>query len=192
MQIPRRLWSTSLEKLPNEADSYKPNIVKYINNLRTARKKGLGLILYGENGSGKSALAAIIAREAYLAGFTVFWTGCNDYKAAVFSREEFDEYTTIVERAQEVDFLVIDDMGKEYRGKSEFMESEIDNLIRKRVLNGCVTIVTTNLKPERMKEEYTPSTISLFKEAMIGLKIEGPKWRDEISDQNMAEFEEWK
>ena len=62
-----------------------------------------------------------------------------------------------------VQFLVVDDVGKEHKTASEFMEDSFDFLVRTRHNHGLSTIFTTNIPVSRWSSKYRDSMESFIK-----------------------------
>ena len=99
----------------------------------------------------------------------------------------FSDDKSLVERAREVDFLVLDDLGKEHTGESGYTERLFENLFRGRSASKRVTVVTTNLptKPPQdkpnaasLKTKYIASMLEVMREAMYPVLLRAHNWRD--------------
>ena len=72
----------------------------------------------------------------------------------------------------DVDFLMLDDLGKEHQSQSGFIDRFIDRVIRHRARNLLVTIITTNLNRDGFNERYGKSITEIVIESMIALRID--------------------
>lgn len=90
------------------------------------------------------------------------------------------KYEEILEkRIREVDFLVIDDVGKEYKAKSnDLVEVHFDELIRYRCNRRLPMILTSNTKMADMKGVYGNSVVSLLEGRCIKVTMEGSGFPD--------------
>lgn len=164
-------------------------IADYAKNITNAKKKGISLMLAGSNGSGKTLLATSILKTALQKGMSVQMTSLGgiiqvytDGWADPAKRRLFDE------RVKNSDFLLIDDVGKEYQAKnSELTEIMFDNLIRYRVFRRKPFILTTNTSPEDLKNRYGNSLMSLLEGKTIKLKVVDGDYRKAIQGKNLWE-----
>ena len=162
-------------------------IQTYINNLGNARKYGISLFLWGPNGSGKTMLGCCVLKAAIRKGFTAQMTSLggiievyagswtNSYKRELFNN-----------RIKNVDFLFIDDVGKEYKAKSnDLVEIAFDNLIRYRSFRNKPTIITTNATINDLAETYGRSLESLLYGKSIGIWVGGVDYRRAIQAKDL-------
>ena len=184
MRIPRRHWSARLDLISDApADDGKSNqeIVRcYLAKLERMRAKGLGLLLWGLNGTGKTAAAVVVAKEFRRRGYPVMFFEAASLKDAVIGKMAFDEMESVWERARSVAVLVLDDLGKGTQDGVGFGARLLDDLLRHRSANKLVTFITTNMDPrETLGDELNASTMSTLKECMIPVEITGDDRRDE-------------
>lgn len=155
----------------------------YPEMLDEARKRGHGLFLWGPNGTGKSYVAAALCKRARgQFRISAYSVSAFELKEAwikdVPASEDFDE--TRIERVQKVQFLVIDDVGKEHRAKnSGFAENQLDALLRHRHKWLLSTVITTNLDPGEFRDIYGVSASDLCREAMMVVPLEGQSLRSD-------------
>lgn len=90
----------------------------------------------------------------------------------------WDSEELISDRVQCVSFLVLDDVGREYRTSSGFVESRLGELLRDRMANRLVTSITTNLNPQEFRESYGEATAQLVVESTYPLFMEGENMRE--------------
>lgn len=178
MNIPARYWDVSF----NEISSKKARdvIVRYGNKIDTMISNGIGMILSGNNGVGKTAAVVCLAKEFRRRYKSVFFIEASDLKRAVFSNEIFDDEESVWDRAKSVDVLILDDLGKGVKDSKGQGERLIDELIRARNARKLITFITTNISTmNQLNEELKESTVKTFKECMYYLKMEGPDRREE-------------
>jgi DNA replication protein DnaC len=182
MCIPRRYWKSSFEKLNDDGgDSSLKNIIaKYIMKMKEMKKVGGGLILFGDNGTGKSCASVVLAKEYRRRGNTVLFLEAADIKRLVFEKKQFDSYETYWDRSKSVDMLIIDDIGKGVIDSTGFGSSLFDEIIRSRNSNKLITILTSNLVPHLWVSnlEFKTSTMKTLKECTIPVCVEGENKRD--------------
>ena len=183
MGIGKRYWGAELEDLDkHKTTPYGPRIQRYAEQIHTVREKGVGLFLWGDNSLGKTHTAALLLKEAARVGYTGLLIHPSQYPDAKISGEVFDaeEDVSLVERIETVDFLVLDDVGKEYtKGAkgSGWFELNLERMWRERAKEGRVTHVTTNLTQEEFGQRYSKSVRVLVIETMVALNVKGADFR---------------
>lgn len=191
INLPRRYWKVNVDGVSDHVDQFEKRssrdiLVNYIKNIDVMFSRGLGLLLWGANGCGKTSMAAIIAKEYRRRYKTVLFIEAAKLKALVSNKTHFDEDQTYWERAHAVDVLVLDDLGKGVKDSKEFGERLIDELIRTRNGNMSVTIVTTNAvlrgEGETLSGILKPSTMHSLKEHVIPVHVRGEDRRNAIAD----------
>lgn len=176
--LPERYWEASLNVIPDHLD-YKHKIKKYLDNLVGMMEQGIGLYLWSaEQGTGKTSVAALIAKEALRYGKTVFFEESSRLKGMLINKEQFEEGTSIEARIEMVDLLVLDDIGKEYRTSSGYAENAIETLVRARVQKVKTTIMTGNIHPKDMKKIYSEYFSALLKESVVPVNVTGYDFRE--------------
>lgn len=131
---------------------------RYAERWDEAREKGIGLLLWGDVGTGKSYGAACVVNALTDRGIpcmmTTFIRLANELSGG--ARDDKNAYIRSLDRYQ---LLVIDDLGAE-RG-SEYMQEMVFEVVDARYRAGRPLIVTTNLTLEYMKhpEKVTYSRI---------------------------------
>ena len=183
--IPVKYWDYGLKDL-TWCPSATEKIEKYTNKLAMAHKKGIGLFLFGNNGLGKSLSAAVVLKEALRQGYTARWSMLSELLSlssdGVYDKEAREEFRNEI---LEVDFLVIDDLGKTFISqKSNFTSVHIDFLFRTRS-NHCLPIIATaNLPREKVvggDDSLSKSLLELFQENLLDVQFPHKRSkRDEI------------
>lgn len=177
MRLPQRFWVSSFEHIKGDMtspDSPKRMIAGYLSNLTKMREVGAGLVLWGPNGTGKTSIGSVILKAARREGRTAMFLESAALKTIVVSKEMYDAESgiTVWARAQRVDFLLLDDLGKGSHDSQGFGERLLDELIRSRYANQRPTIITTNVNKSRLGEVIKPSTLHTLKGSCAQLKID--------------------
>lgn len=105
--------------------------------------KRFGLFLYGKVGTGKTYASACIANELMSNDKTVMSINLGLYLNKV-SREWGEAEKDVLEKVQQCDLLIVDDMGVEQ--VPDWLKDKVFNLIDARYRSGKSLIITTNLQ----------------------------------------------
>lgn len=175
-------------------DDYKDNVseevLRYvramIDNLGDVFQRGIGLFFFGPNGTGKSGLMAEILKAAVRNGFKTRMAPLggiiqklSDGWYSADAREEFLRYV------KQVEFLGIDEVGKEYRGKSDLVVMAFDLVLKYREQRMLPTFMTSNRYPKDLVGDYSESIMSVLKSQMIPVELCGRDWREVVAKDNL-------
>ena len=189
MSIPKRYWNVTFEGI--SGGPHLEKIVSYVKKLDEMRAEGAGLLLWGDNGVGKTGIAVVIAKEYRRRGNTVYFLEYAGLRDSVIRNEMFDSSVTCLERAKTVDVLVLDDVGKGREDTRAYLERLFDEIIRVRNSRKLVTIMTTNMDPyaggktgedgvigSQLGDKLKKSTMHSFKECIFPVFVDGADYRD--------------
>ncbi len=142
------------------------------------------LLFYGDTGLGKTFMSNCIAKEILDKGHIVIYQTAfkmfeiiEDYKFKNADEHiSKDNYNNIFE----CDLLIIDDLGTELA--NSFTNSELFNILNTRLLNGKKTIISTNLTPSQLGEDYTQRIFSRIFDRFRMVKFIGDdlRWAQQI------------
>lgn len=151
-----------------------------------------GLFLYGSNGVGKTFIACILVKEAYKYRFTTkrvtfsqyinLYTEVWDAKG-VEQRALYED--ALYQNAKSVEFLVLEEVGKEIDTK--IGAPILEDLLRYREDHGLTTVICANLSPKDIEERYGESIFSLMQGNMIPVLIEGKDERRHFFNERKSE-----
>lgn len=125
------------------------------------RDSGIGIEFFSpEMGTGKTFLATYIARQLVHRGEPVYFTRFRDIMGMYDKPYEIRKAEE--ERLWYTRVLVLDEVGPPLsEAQGSYFAAEFEGLIRARIDDDRVTIMTTNLQPE-MLDRYYPRTYSLL------------------------------
>lgn len=153
---------------------------KYCSRFVDAKRNGLGFIIYGPPGNGKTYTTNCIANNLLSREYPVICVSINSLLERIkktyntFGKEGED---TILSGLANADLLVLDDLGTEQY--SNWTISKIYNIIDSRYRNGLPIIITTNYSIEELKDKYGERTVDRILEMCTPLYNKGKSIRKE-------------
>lgn len=157
----------------DHADPKTENVArKYAENFNAMREKGIGLLLCGTVGTGKSYLAASITNTLIDQGTPCLMTNFS----RIISRisEKFGGDQKYLDNLNRFDLLVIDDLGAER--DTEFMWEKVMDVIDARYRAGLPIIITTNLSMRQLSDQSDirrQRVYSRLREMCVFLEVNG-------------------
>lgn len=180
--------NTSIKEFKGDPQAGK-EIEKYILNIPEMRVEGLGLMLWGANGVGKTMLGVETLKAALRLTnprtrqpFTCYMTSLSEivstFTAGWTSLDKRIEFHNKILRT---DFLLIDDAEKVYMPKdsNNVVIAATDQTLRKRINSLRPVIITSNEPPGELGKIFGPSIGSLLAGWVIPIKFEGTDFRKE-------------
>lgn len=143
-------------------------INKYLDGHENFVGRGIGLLMSGSYGSGKTMLATLLLKELIKKGYRCMSTTfANTVESFTAGWKSVDEQRHFRDKFVNSDVLLLDDLGREFKSKSALNETTFDNLIRTRVQGGRPTLITTNLSMDQLQDGYGGAVMSLLREVCL-------------------------
>ncbi len=179
--IPKMYLKRTMDDYRNNVDSQVMKLVEgYIAHLSEMRNEGTGILFFGPNGVGKTGLMIEVLKAisnsgaGFISTFSTMIRICDKYVESWDCNEAKEDYKIYV---LESDFLAIDDIGKEFKGKTDFIVSVLDQVLRSRAIRCRPTFITSNFDAEGIRLVYGDSIASLLNDAFIPLMLVGKDFR---------------
>lgn len=195
MDLPKHYWNVTRDEITAKIGGRDEGLVKMIDIYLSSRndmwRKGVGLILIGPNGVGKTCAAAFLAKEFRALNKPVLFAPADSVLDKKKKNEIFEHNKnyTYWEWMKRVSVLILDDLGKEADTWGDFPQMW-DELFRARLGAQLITIVTTNF-PIRgsestgsLEQVLKRTTLSFLKESFIPIVLKG----DDLRENRMKEL----
>ena len=188
MNIGRRWWGCMLSKIPDGL-SYKGVLTKYIADVADHVRNGRGLLFWGDFSSGKTGASVIVAKAVVCHGGTAYFLPISELSDSKIEKRMFDEEegTTVWDRVCKVDLLILDDLGSEHIGASQWGKSLVERIIRLRSNKTKSTICTIN-KFDEIATIYGESAVAILRACTLAVRVTGKNWRDEEKQEISREI----
>jgi len=161
------------------------NIGNYIKKINEFRKKGVGLYLWGIEGTAKTYLACVVLVCALKNNYSAYFTTMDDIMDIAVKPKfgKFDEYNSFQDTVYKSEFLCIDDIGFSYkpaRDEIPYVDSLFFKLIRHRTSNMLPILFTSQKSIIDLagSSHLGDRTISVLKGHVKKIQFTGKSFRD--------------
>lgn len=154
--------------------------------------QGLGLLLYGESGTGKTLISTLLLKHLLKKGydgyFTPFSKMINSSVDGWYDQQERQWY---IKRVVNAGVLVIDDIGHEPKARRETVLPIFNETLRARIAGARPTFITTNLSLSDLESYYrlghlekeTYDFLSILRGCSIFLGFKGESYRNREGEE---------
>lgn len=177
--IPREYWRLDLDKFDGDPKAMRM-VEAYCNNIDKVKRKGIGFLLSGPNGIGKTTLMMITLKEALSKGYTAFYMTLADIFHTIYLGYEFPGLLIeLREHLRTTEFVAVGDLGKDYhrKGSEDFVRAEFDTIFRYRRSRYLPTLMDTNMTKDELEDTYGESLMSLFASKTKIIRMDGVDYR---------------
>lgn len=166
-----------------------PQLTDYMDNAAAYIDRGIGLIVHGPVGTGKTLLMNLILKELVKAKYdcysTTFAGAVENFTATWGDKAEKQVFA---KRFMGSQVLGLDDLGKEQRASNRLPQTTFDYILRSRVQSARPTIVTTNMGAMELVNGYGGAVLSLLVESSVEIELKGADFRPRRHDMTLAEI----
>ncbi len=160
-------------------------IKEYARNIVENLNQGLGLIIKGPVGTGKTTAAIAIMKEAVKYKKSPYFISMISLLDKLMSFRDQEERYEFEQRIKNCPLLVLDDLGGEYIGKNKddsWMLKRIMSIIAERHQRSKSIIITTNLPIKELAERYDQRAIDRIRSTnqiitLLGESLRKEEWR---------------
>jgi len=147
LNIPKRFWDADIKSVRQTLDRKTlTTLYGYLKDFKTFYRKGIGLLLVGEQGVGKTYIVSAVLKYLY-SKYRIRGLFTDTKELSIKLRESFSEKgaSEIIETLAKVPVLVLDDLGNEVL--TDWYREILTGLISRRYNEKKVTFITTNYYP---------------------------------------------
>ena len=158
---------------------------RYVDNWEQMYQNGMGLLLWGDVGTGKSYAAGCIANALLDRGVSVMMTNFSRILNSLASLQWGDRNKHIDDLNQ-YSLLIIDDLGIE-RG-TEYVLEQVYSVVDGRYRSGKPLIVTSNLTLQQLREPQDMAHARIYDrvlERCVPIRVVGQNIREQKSAENI-------
>jgi len=173
-KIPTEYWDLALEDLTEVRPEQMLVVAsRYIDKLKIATRKSLGMLLMGPNGRGKTSIQCAIGKAAVVQGYSVQYFTAQQYVEAVKVKD-----SELLEEYESGKIILFDELDKVYIAqKSNFVAKTLEEFIRRMISGGVAFIICTNLHEEELGRMFGESTMSMLRGHLRFLIMAGEDYR---------------
>ena len=179
--IPAALWRFEHKKMASQLELAR----RYTEHWQEFRKDGMGLLLFGNVGTGKSYAAGCIANALIDQGCSVRFVGLSDVvnRMQGLHGDERDAYMKSLLKAE---LLILDDLGAER--STSFGKEQVFDVVNKRTLSHKPMIVTTNIPLHAMQNAVDLEERRIYDrilEVCTPIRFDGENFRKAGAAENL-------
>ncbi len=165
-------------------------IQSFTGNLETAWQDGVGLVLFGNAGTGKTHVAVGIGKLACARAYSLTFVTVADWLETLRSSYDGGHAGKIADQQSknlhECEWLILDDLGLE--SETPWVREKIYQVINRRWLGKLPTIVTTNRSPEDLSRRYGEGVVSRLWGSSLVLHFKGEDYRQKERTSLLAKY----
>jgi len=175
--IPKRYYGALVSEIP-ERNSLQLTAKAYVSPFKRVLEHGHNLYIFGPNGTGKSYMACAIAQDVIRQLHRALFMPSPVLKTAwatdkVHYESDLDGTVTFRQAATEWELLILDDLGREWSGRTGYAQAVVDEVLRARYYAELPTIITANMTTAEFGELYGEAALDLLHEDTTFVPFDG-------------------
>ncbi len=178
--VPAALWRFESSRMTHQLEMAQ----RFVQHWDEFRKDGMGLLLFGDVGTGKSYAAGCVANALIEQGRSVLFVCLGDivnHMQGCYGSER-EDYTKSLLKPE---LLILDDLGAERN--TSFGKEQVFDVINKRTLSGKPMIVTTNIPLHIMQNATDTGERRIYDRILAvctPIRFDGENFRKGIAAEN--------
>lgn len=181
--IPQVYWRLTMQDWYGDPEAG-DHVRAYLHNIHAFARDGIGFQIHsdeqfgGTGGTGKTFLLTMALKHAVLSGYTAYlYPVVQLLDDIMWGFDDRGFARRLAVRFENVEFLALDDLGREFRGRDdkhrEMVTTRLAALVHRRVQKNLVTLGTTSLSPKQFKDHYDDRLFSLVTSRMRAITLAG-------------------
>lgn len=164
--IPRLFHESEIEDYTGD-ETIRDIMERYVENIHDMYEDCVNLTFLGNNGNGKTFLSSLLLKNAYRFNYSAKRIVFSSFLSLNFKKEKTETDILSIDNTHNVEFLVIDEIGKEVSLNSGANISLLEELLKYREEKGLPTILCSNLTEDVIIQKYGETIYSLITQSMI-------------------------
>lgn len=159
--------------------------LKYCKNFKEIRKEGLGIMLQGRPGNGKTYLSNCIANyllDTFTPVISISINNLLDRIRQSYNKWEQEGETELIKSITKADLIILDDLGTE--NPTDWAISKVYSIIDAIYRAKKCLIVSTNYSLQQLRDQYGDRTISRLEEMCTTIEIKDKSFRQDMAEEN--------
>jgi DNA replication protein DnaC len=173
MNFPEAYWRVKLQGVNKPV---RAKVSRYIQHIDQRLADGVGLIIGGKPGVGKTGIAALIGKVARLHRHTVFFSALWELREHIRERIMFEHDTSVLDRCRNVDLLILDGLCEDDAKDYYFGTRTLLAMLSLRSARKRPTIMTTQLGVADIRK-YFPGLLEAVQGSMVYFPVSGANLR---------------